>query len=50
MTAEQVAQAAGFPDKAGWVFKILENLSVNQPESFERTPGETPLETGFRAL
>ena len=26
------------PDKAGWVFKILENLSVNQPESFERTP------------
>ena len=50
MTAEQVAQAAGFPDKAGWVFKILENLSVNQPESFERVPGETPLETEFRAL
>jgi len=50
MTAEQVAQATGFPDKAGWVFKILENLSVNQPESFERVPGETPLEAGFRAL
>jgi len=50
MTAEQVAQATGFSDKAGWVFKILENLSVNQPESFERVPGETPLETEFRAL
>ena len=50
MTAEQVAQATGFSDKAGWVFKILENLSVNRPESFERVPGETPLETGFRAL
>ncbi|MBT3636675.1 MAG: hypothetical protein HN531_07030, partial [Opitutae bacterium] len=50
MTAGQVARETGFSDKAGWVFKILENLTVNQPESFERVPGENPLETGFRAL
>jgi len=50
LTTEQVAQATGFSDRAGWVFKILENLAVNQPESFERVPGGTPLGTGFRAL
>jgi glucose-6-phosphate isomerase len=50
MTARRVAREIGKADKEGWVFKILENLVVNQPESFERVSGETPLETGFRAI
>ena len=50
MNAGHVAREIGKSDKEDWVFKILENLAVNQPESFERVSGETPLETGFRAL
>ena len=50
MTAYQVAQEIGFANKADWVFKILENLAVNQPESFEKVSGDSPLEAGFRAI
>ena len=50
MTVRQVAQEIGKSDKEDWVFKILENLAVNQPESFERVSGESPLSEGFRAL
>ena len=50
MTVRQVAQEIGKSDKEDWVFKILENLTVNQPESFERVSGESPLSEGFRAL
>ena len=50
MRAGQVAREIGRSDKEGWVFKILENLAVNQPESFERVSGENPLDVGFRAL
>jgi len=50
MDAGQVAQEIGFADKAMWVFKILENLAVNQPESFDKVSGDSPLEAGFRAI
>jgi len=50
MNAGQVAREIGKSDKEDWVFKILENLAVNQPESFERVSGESPLSEGFRAL
>jgi len=50
MTARQVAQETGFTNKEDWVFKILENLAVNQPESFERVSSESPLNESFLAL
>ena len=50
MSAGRVAEEIGFADKVGWIFKILENLSVNQPESFEKISGESPLEAGFRGI
>jgi glucose-6-phosphate isomerase len=50
MNAGHVARELGLSDKKDWVFKILENLAVNHPESFERVSGEPPLETGFRAI
>ena len=50
MSAGRVAEEIGFADKIGWIFKILENLSVNQPESFEKISGESPLEAGFRGI
>ena len=49
-TAGQVARETGFSDKTEWVFKILENLAVNEPESFERDSGDPPLDIGFRAI
>ena len=50
MDADQVAQEIGFADKATWGFNILENLAGNQPESFEKVSGDSPLEAGFRAI
>ena len=50
MTARHVARETGNSDKEGWVFKILENLVVNQPESFERVSGENPMNESFLAL
>ena len=50
MDAGQVAQEIGFADKGTWVFKILENLAVNQPESFEKVSGDSSLEASFRAI
>ena len=49
MTARQASQEIGFSDKVGWVFKILENLAVNKPESFERISEENPLDDQFIA-
>ncbi|MGY8712588.1 MAG: glucose-6-phosphate isomerase, partial [Verrucomicrobiia bacterium] len=46
-TAEQIAEQIGKPDKINWVFKILENLAVNQPNLFERRKGDNPLEDLF---
>jgi glucose-6-phosphate isomerase len=50
LTAEQVARETGFSDKTGWVFKILENLAVNEPNSFERASEGLPFDAGFRAI
>ena len=46
-TASQVAEAIGQPEKSTWVFKILENLAVNQADSYERLSTENPLEDQF---
>jgi glucose-6-phosphate isomerase len=48
-TASQLANAIEQTEKTGWVFKILENLAVNQPNQFERRSGENPLEDLFLA-
>ena len=49
-TADQVAEAIGQPAKTTWVFKILENLAVNQANTFERISTDIPLEDQFLAL
>ena len=48
-TAGQVAVAIGQPAKTTWIFKILENLAVNQSNTFERIASEHPLEDQFLA-
>ena len=48
-TASQLANAIEQTEKTGWVFKILENLAVNQPNQFERRSGENQLEDLFLA-
>lgn len=48
-TASQLAHAIEQTEKTGWVFKILENLAVNQPNQFERRSGENPFEDLFLA-
>jgi len=49
LTASQVAEEIGFANKAGWVFKILENMTINQPDTFDRVSNENPLEDQFLA-
>ena len=48
-SAPQIADAIGQRDKSTWVFKILENLVVNQAGSYQRIPTEHPLEDQFLA-
>ena len=48
-TASQVAEAIGKPEKSTWVFKILENLTVNHSSSYERISTDIPLEDQFLA-
>lgn len=48
-TASQLSHAIEQTEKTGWVFKILENLAVNQPNQFERKSGGNPLEDLFLA-
>ncbi len=48
-TASQIAAEIGQSEKTDWVFKILENLAVNQPNLYERKNGENPLEDFFLA-
>jgi len=50
MNAGQVAQEIGLSNKEDWVFKILENLAGNQPESFERVSGENSFDDCFRSF
>ncbi len=49
-SADQIAYAIGHSEKCTWVFKILENLAVNQSHSFERTSVGNPLDDQFCAL
>ena len=48
LTTAQVAFETGFSDKEDWVFKILENLAVNEPQTFDREIGQLSLETRFQ--
>jgi len=48
-TAAQIAEAIGQPEKSTWVFKILENLAVNQAAFYQRISTEHPLEDQFLA-
>ena len=48
-TASQIAEAIGQSEKTTWIFKILENLAVNQANTFERISTDTPLEDQFLA-
>jgi glucose-6-phosphate isomerase len=48
-TASQIAEAIGQPEKSTWVFKILENLAVNQAGSYQRITTENPLQDQFLA-
>jgi glucose-6-phosphate isomerase len=48
-TAAQIAEAIEQPEKSTWVFKILENLAVNQADSYQRISTEHPLEDQFLA-
>ncbi|MBT3666598.1 MAG: glucose-6-phosphate isomerase [Opitutae bacterium] len=47
MTASQIAGEIGKTEKEVWVFKILESLTVNQPEKFERKNGNNQLDDLF---
>ena len=48
-TAIQVAEAIGQAKKITWVFKILENLVINQSSSYERITADSPLKDQFLA-
>jgi hypothetical protein len=49
-SASQIAEQIGKPDKLTWIFKILENLAINQPNLFKRIKGENPLEDLFLTI
>ena len=49
LTASQIAEVIGQPEKSTWVFKILESLAVNQAGSYGRISTENPLEDQFLA-
>ncbi len=47
MTPLVVAQKIGQTEKVTWVFKILQSLTVNEPDKFERLTHNNPLEDQF---
>ncbi|MEC7401662.1 MAG: hypothetical protein VX821_06675, partial [Verrucomicrobiota bacterium] len=49
-TASQVAEKIGRSDKFDWVYKILENVCVNQPEGFQRRGKGDPITDQFLGL
>ena len=49
-SAAQIASGLGIPDKEQWVFKILESLVANSPNSYGRAKAEHPLEDLFHTL
>ena len=44
----EIAIAIEKPDKKEWIFKILESLSINQPDNFTRTSKGTAFEDLFK--
>ena len=47
LTANEVSCGIDHADKQDWVFKILENLAVNEPESYRRKATGNPTEDIF---
>ena len=47
MTANEIALAIGCPDREAWVYKILENLVANHPETYARESGADSLADRF---
>ena len=43
----QISEAIDKPDKAVWVYKILENLSINESQTISRESKGTPFEDLF---
>jgi uncharacterized protein (DUF2132 family) len=49
-TTKEIASEINYLNKTDWVFKILENLAINQPEHFRREKDESPTEDRFSAI
>lgn len=49
-SASQIAEQIGKPGKVAWIYKILENLAINQPKLVKRIKGEIPLEDVFLTI
>lgn len=49
-TTKEIASEINNLNKTDWVFKILENLAINQPEHFRREKDESPTEDRFSAI
>jgi glucose-6-phosphate isomerase len=49
-SASQIAEQIGKPGKVTWIYKILENLAINQPNLVKRIKGEIPLEDVFLTI
>ena len=49
-TTKEIASEINNLDKTDWVFKILENLAINQPEHVRREKAESPTEDRFSAI
>jgi len=49
-TTKEIASEINNLNKTDWVFKILENLAINQPEHFRREKDESPTEYRFSAI
>ena len=43
----ELAQKIDAPNREEWVFKILENLAINNPQSIKRNYSASPLEDRF---
>lgn len=48
--AKELALELGVEDKEEWIFKILESLSANHPDSYLRSLSDHPLEDQFQHL
>ena len=46
-TSSQIANHIGKTEKDTWIFKILESLSINQPDTYQRVSKQDPLNDEF---